>query len=73
MEYFKDFDRWNNIKKAINAETYITKIRAGEIRWIALGVNIGSFMYPSDQDCFFKKNSFSERQDFQAEVTNSER
>ena len=40
--YYKDFDKWNEIKKEINdVETEIS-IRAGEVRWVSFGVNIGS-------------------------------
>lgn len=40
--YFKDFDQWNLVKKQINQNNTTTHIRAGEIRWTAFGVNIGS-------------------------------
>ena len=40
--YFKDFDNWNEIKKGVNKEERQVNIRAGEIRWVAFGVNIGS-------------------------------
>ena len=40
--YFKDFDTWNEVKKTINSEERKINIRAGEIRWVAFGVNIGS-------------------------------
>ena len=40
--YFKDFDRWNLVKKHINQTNLTTHIRAGEIRWTSFGVNIGS-------------------------------
>ena len=38
----KDFDRWNNKKKALNAnDTEPLYFREGEIWWAHLGVNIG--------------------------------
>ena len=41
--YEKDFDSWNRTKKQINAELRPKQfIRAGEVRWATLGVNIGS-------------------------------
>ena len=40
--YFKDFDKWNNVKKQIHADKRKVSIRAGEIRWISCGVNVGS-------------------------------
>lgn len=40
--YFKDFDRWNHFKKQINQTDSQIHIRAGEIRWVNLGVNVGS-------------------------------
>jgi tetrahydromethanopterin S-methyltransferase subunit G len=40
--YFKDFDKWNLVKKRINEEERKVNIRQGEIRWIAFGVNVGS-------------------------------
>ncbi len=40
--YFKDFDNWNEIKKSVNKEERQINIRAGEIRWVAFGINIGS-------------------------------
>lgn len=39
--YFKDFDTWNIVKKKIHNEEKHTKIRAGEVRWISFGVNVG--------------------------------
>jgi mRNA interferase MazF len=42
--YFKDFDNWNAVKKRIQAEDRTVHIRKGEIRWVSLGVNIGSEM-----------------------------
>lgn len=40
--YFKDFDHWNIVKKKIHTDAQTVSIRAGEIRWIACGVNVGS-------------------------------
>lgn len=40
--YFKDFDRWNLVKQHVNNEDRKTSIRAGEVRWVAIGVNVGS-------------------------------
>lgn len=40
--YFKDFDKWNEVKKTVHQEERKINIRAGEIRWVSFGVNIGS-------------------------------
>ena len=40
--YFKDFDGWNLVKKRLDKEDRKVYIRAGEIRWVAFGVNVGS-------------------------------
>ncbi len=40
--YFKDFDKWNSVKKALEEENQKVHIRIGEIRWVSLGVNVGS-------------------------------
>ncbi len=40
--YFKDFDKWNGVKKRIHADERKVSIRAGEIRWVSCGVNVGS-------------------------------
>jgi mRNA interferase MazF len=40
--YIKDFDTWNEMQKHLNSEDRNVNIRAGEIRWVAFGVNIGS-------------------------------
>ena len=42
--YFKDFDSWNEVKKRVNKEKQGVYIRAGELRWSAIGVNVGSEM-----------------------------
>jgi len=40
----KDFDRWNEIKKATDAADEAARLyfREGEVRWVRLGHNIGS-------------------------------
>lgn len=40
--YFKDFDNWTIVKKRIDLEERKINIRAGEIRWVSFGVNVGS-------------------------------
>ena len=40
--YFKDFDKWNDVKKRLQAEERAVNIRRGEIRWVSFGVNLGS-------------------------------
>ena len=40
--YLKDFDKWNEVKKRVNKEEREVNIRAGEIRWVAFGINVGS-------------------------------
>ena len=40
--YIKDFDSWNEMQKQLNSDDRQVNIRAGEIRWVAFGVNIGS-------------------------------
>lgn len=40
--YQKDFDDWNEVKKRINNDVTKSHIRAGEVRWASLGVNVGS-------------------------------
>jgi len=42
--YYKDFDAWNIVKKRIQEEDREIYIRAGEIRWIVMGVNVGTEM-----------------------------
>lgn len=44
LMYFKDFDKWNAVKKRLQAEEREINIRKGEIRWVSFGVNIGSEM-----------------------------
>jgi mRNA interferase MazF len=40
--YIKDYDSWIKVKQRLEAEKRKVHIRAGEIRWVAFGVNIGS-------------------------------
>jgi len=40
--YFKDFESWSLVKKRLNEENRKVYIRAGEIRWVVFGVNVGS-------------------------------
>ena len=40
--YFKDFDKWNSVKKHIHSEERKISTRAGEIRWVSCGINVGS-------------------------------
>ena len=40
--YIKDFDAWNVVKKRIQGEKRMVYVRAGEVRWCTVGVNIGS-------------------------------
>jgi mRNA interferase MazF len=40
--YNKDFDAWNIVKKRIQEEERKVYIRAGEVRWAVIGVNVGS-------------------------------
>jgi len=40
--YFKDFDKWNEVKKHTDNNDTKVSIRAGKIRWISFGVNVGS-------------------------------
>lgn len=42
--YVKDFLSWTKVKERINSEERNIVIRPGEIRWAALGVNVGSEM-----------------------------
>jgi len=36
-----DLNEWNEVKKITNKRTNLPGIRAGEIRWCRLGINIG--------------------------------
>jgi len=40
--YIKLFDAWNVVKKRVEEEERKVYIRAGEIRWVSMGVNVGS-------------------------------
>jgi len=40
--YQKNFDAWNEVKKHFQDTDHKIFIRAGEIRWISFGVNVGS-------------------------------
>ena len=40
--YIKDFENWNFAKQRIDKKEKQINIRAGEIRWIIFGVNVGS-------------------------------
>lgn len=41
--YQKNFDEWNLVKQSLDGfRVEIPHIRAGEVRWVDLGVNIGS-------------------------------
>ena len=40
--YLKDFDKWNEVKKMVHNEERKVHIRAGEIRWVSFGINVGS-------------------------------
>jgi len=42
MEYEKDFDDWNEVKKGIEKLQYRPHFREKEIWWCCVGVNIGS-------------------------------
>mgnify|MGYP001616502825 FL=1 len=41
LGYKKDFDRWNTIKKTLDATEIFTPFKEGEVWWASLGVNIG--------------------------------
>lgn len=40
--YIKDFDNWIKKKKKLNEKITSSYFRVGEIRWVSLGVNVGS-------------------------------
>ncbi|MEK7501642.1 MAG: type II toxin-antitoxin system PemK/MazF family toxin [Patescibacteria group bacterium] len=40
--YIKDFDKWNEMQKHLNSVDEQVNIRAGEVRWVAFGINVGS-------------------------------
>ena len=39
--HIKDFNAWNEDKKAVDARNSV-RVRAGEVRWLSMGVNVGS-------------------------------
>jgi hypothetical protein len=41
-DYFKDFDRWNNIKKKLDKSSRLISFNEKEIWWYSAGVNVGS-------------------------------
>lgn len=47
----KDFDKWNELKKKIDAKEEETRLffRDGEVWWVSLGVNIGFEMNGKDE------------------------
>ncbi len=40
--YHKNYLKWNKIKQQLDVSPNNIYIRAGEIRWVAIGVNVGS-------------------------------
>ena len=40
--YIKNFEDWHCVKKRLDVDTRKVSIRSGEIRWMAMGTNIGS-------------------------------
>jgi mRNA interferase MazF len=58
--YVKFFDAWNKMKKEINDEVKLVEdfenedslFRGGEIRWAAIGVNVGSEIDGKGDDFF---------------------
>jgi mRNA interferase MazF len=48
----KDFDRWNKLKKAINASEESERVyfHEGDIWWARLGVNVGYEIDGKDRD-----------------------
>jgi mRNA interferase MazF len=48
----KDFDRWNTLKKAINAADESARVyfHEGDIWWVRLGVNVGYEIDGKDRD-----------------------
>jgi mRNA interferase MazF len=39
--YIKQFDTWNTVKQKVEKEARGINARKGEVRWCALGVNVG--------------------------------
>ena len=42
MVYRKDYRKWLDIKRKLDSSAGSIYVRAGEIRWVAIGVNVGS-------------------------------
>lgn len=42
--YIKSFDKWNSVKKHLNEEKSGIYCRSGEVRWVSIGINVGSEM-----------------------------
>ncbi len=40
--YIKKFSEWFQVKERLNEASPVTFCRAGEIRWVSFGVNVGS-------------------------------
>ncbi len=66
MEYVKEFDKWNIIKKNINTTSYQSPhFKEGEVWWAYLGVNVGSEIDGKGKDflrpvTIYKKFSISQ-------------
>jgi len=41
----KEFDKWNEVKKATDAKSFKIGIKSREIYWVKIGVNIGNEEY----------------------------
>lgn len=39
--HVKDFNSWNDVKKVVDGNMTV-RVREGEVRWLAMGVNVGS-------------------------------
>lgn len=42
MTYHKHYDEWSTVKQGLDTSSANIYIRAGEIRWVSVGVNVGS-------------------------------
>jgi len=42
MDYIKDFDNWNNIKKKLDKSDQNQSFYEKEIWWCSVGINVGS-------------------------------
>lgn len=40
--YIKNFEDWSFVKKRLDTEDRKVSIRSGEIRWMSIGINVGS-------------------------------